>query len=238
MYSKIKLFIGVIILFFSVIVSEPINAQSFKDILNGLSSGSNSNGESNSGSKSKVSDILSAVGKTVSADVKYSTLVGTWDYTGAAVGFQSDNLLKKAGGAAAATTLEKKITPYYNKAGLNSVRIIFNEDSTFTMALKKIKLNGTIQKGSDKNCYAFKFKALGKANLGSANGYIVSEGSKKISLTFDASKLIALVEKVAKVSGSSSIKTLSSLLSSYDGCTIGFKMKQTSTATDSSSEGK
>ena len=214
----------------SVISNAPASAQGLKDILSGLAGNkSDSTATTTSSSGSKIGDLLSTIGKTVSADVKYSSLIGTWDYTGAAVGFQSDNLLQKAGGAAAATTLEKKITPYYEKAGLTSVKITFNQDSTFTMTVRKIKLTGTVSKGDAKNSYIFNFKAAGKVNLGKLTGYVVSEGVKTISLTFDASRLITLVDKVAAISGSSSIKAASSLLNSYDGCTLGFKMKQTST---------
>lgn len=216
----------------SIFSNIPASAQGLKDILSGLAGNkSDSTSTATASSGSKIGDLLSTIGKTVSADVKYTSLVGTWDYTGAAVGFQSDNLLQKAGGAAAATTLEKKITPYYEKAGLTSARIVFNQDSTFTMTVKKIKLSGTVTKGNVKNSYIFNFKAAGKVNLGKLTGYVVSEGVKTISLTFDASKLITLVDKVAAISGSSSIKAVSSLLNSYDGCTLGFKMKQTSTET-------
>lgn len=220
---KIKLF-TLIFFLFAGIFSQLVYSQSLKDILNGLSSKQTDSTNTSSG---KGSDILSTIGKALGAEVKYSNLVGNWDYSGPAVGFQSDNLLKKAGGAAAATALEKKIEPYYAKAGLTSVKIKFNEDSTFTMTLKKIKLSGTIIKGTEKNSYIFKFKGLGKLNLGNLTGYVVMEGNKIISLTFDATKLITLVDKVASVSGVSSLKTAATLLKSYDGCTLGFKLTKT-----------
>lgn len=227
--TNIKIIATVFALIVALLSPVKSDAQDFKKILSGLSGKNNESGTGNSDDKNKLGDILSAVGKTVAAEVKYSTLVGEWEYTGAAVGFQSENLLKQAGGAAAATALEKKITPYYQKAGLTSAVIVFNSDSTFTMTIKKVKLSGNVAKGTAKNCYEFNFKAMGKVKLGKLNGFIVSEGVKTISLTFDASKLIALVDKVASMSGNASIQSVSKLLSSYDGCTLGFKMKQTST---------
>lgn len=232
MTSKFRLTVLAAILAIFGGATHQASAQSIKDILSSLSSSKSGNDSTSASGSSRLGDILSAVGKTVSADVEYKSLVGSWDYTGAAVGFQSDNLLQKAGGAAAATALEKQITPYYQKAGLTSAKIVFNEDSTFTMTIKKAKLSGSIVKGTAKNSYVFSFKALGKVSLGKINGYVVSEGVKTISLTFDASKLITLVDKVASISGNASIKTLSTLLNSYDGCTLGFKMKQTSETTE------
>ena len=45
-------------------------------------------------------------------------MTGTWTYSGSAVEFESDNLLMKAGGAAAATMAENKLNEQLSKVGI------------------------------------------------------------------------------------------------------------------------
>lgn len=152
-------------------------------------------------------------------------LEGTWKYSSPAVVFQSDNLLKKAGGAAASKTLEDKLAGIYSKSGITGMTITFNSDSTFVMNVKKVKAQGNITIGDDGN-YVFHFKAMGKVNIGKMTAYVAKSGTNEVSLTFDASKLMTIVEKVAAVSNISTLKTASKLLESYDGATMGFKIKK------------
>lgn len=152
-------------------------------------------------------------------------LEGTWRYSAPAVVFQSDNLLKKAGGMAASKTIEDKLAGVYSKSGITGMTITFNSDSTFVMNVKKVKAQGTISVKADGN-YEFNFKALGKANIGKMTAYISRDASNQVSLTFDASKLITIVEKVAQFSNNSTLKAASSVLESYDGATLGFKIKK------------
>lgn len=173
----------------------------------------------NNGLGALLGGLSNLLGKT---DVTITDLEGTWNYSKPAVAFKSDNLLKKAGGAAAASMIEEKLTPYYQKAGLTAMSLTINADSTFTMALKRTKLNGTLSKDEDGN-FVFQFKALGKISIGHATSVITKTGNS-ISVTFDASKLITLVSKIAAISGNSTVKTVSSLLESYDGLNAGFEL--------------
>ncbi len=213
---KIKLLIAA--LFTSMLVSA--SAPDIRDVLNSLGRSDSSS----SSTKNSVSDILGAVNKlTGNTKVTLKDLTGSWKYSAPAVGFKSDNLLKNAGGIAASATVENKIKPYYEKAGLSQLTITFDSDSTFTINIKKIKITGTLSQAGSEN-FIFKFKALGKTQIGEMEAFINKETSNKISLTFDASKLISLVDKISKISGSSSLKAASSLLNSYDGMTLGFKL--------------
>lgn len=63
-------------------------------------------------------------------------LVGQYKYSAPAVAFKSDNLLKKAGGSAAAGVITAKIAPYYEKVGITSLTATFNEDKTFLFTIK------------------------------------------------------------------------------------------------------
>lgn len=188
-----------------------------KDILNAV------------GSKTgKGSDALGAIGNaisnlTASSDFKIEDLRGTWNYQSPAVTFKSDNALQKVGGAAAASTIEAKMQPYYQKAGITSLVLTVNADSTFTMKLRRGSLKGNVSKDAQGNL-EFKFSALGKINLGKVSAFATKSGDV-LNLTFDVSKLISIIKSVASVANISSLNTISSLLSSYDGIYAGFKLK-------------
>ena len=204
-----------LIFFMSSVIAG--NAIDLKDIIGAVASKADS---------TDVSSIENIVGSVLgNQNVELKDIVGTWNYDGPAVSFKSDNLLKKAGGAAAATAVESKILPVYQRSGLTSLKLTVTNDSTFTMTVKKIKSEGKISKSEDGH-YIFHFKALGKVNIGSMNAYITKTSTDHITLTFDASKLITIVEKIAKYSNNATIKTASALLNSYDGVTIGFKLKK------------
>lgn len=215
----------VFMIFVAVAALSVFNSSAFdlKGALQGLSnSGKNSSEQSGSdGLGSLIGGIANLLGKT---DVTIADLEGPWDYSKPAVAFQSDNLLKKAGGAAAAGVIEDKLAPYYEKAGLTSMKLTIAADSTFTMKLKMTSLKGTLVKDDDGN-FVFQFKALGKVNIGHATSVITKTGNN-ITVTFDASKLITLVSKIAAISGNSTVKSVSSLLESYDGLNAGFELSK------------
>lgn len=215
--QKIK---EILFLILCLLVAYPVSAKDIRDILGTL-------GRSDSSSTGKgISDILGTVNKLTGNDkIDYKDLVGTWKYADPAVAFKSDNVLKNAGGIAASTAVENKIRPYYEKAGINGLTIIFENDSSFVMQVKKTKLKGSVNRSGDEN-FTFKFNAFGKTKIGQMEAFVNKETSNKITLTFDASKLITLVDKISQFSGNSSLKTISSILNNYDGMTIGFKLSR------------
>ena len=93
------------------------------------------------------------------------------------------------------------------------------------MTVKKVTAKGTISTDKSGN-YVFTFQALGKVNVGTMTAYISKSYTNELSLTFDATKLMTLVEKVANYSNNTTLKTASTLLNSYDGITVGFKLKK------------
>ncbi len=193
-----------------------------KDILNGVN---------NSGNGESTADKLAGLaGSLLSSDkIDVEALHGAWSYKAPAVTFKSDNLLKKAGGAAVSETIEGKLATYYSKLGFTSMTLVVNEDNTFEMKLKRITLKGTIEPASDKNSQAnfiFNFKAAGKINVGKIDTYVKKSALGTVSVMFDISKLITLVNKVSTLTNISSAKTLSSALSSYDGMCAGFELKK------------
>lgn len=182
-----------------------------------------------SGSASGLLSGLSGLinGLTSTDRLTVGDLVGEWKYSQPAVSFQSDNLLQKAGGAAASGVINSKIAPYYEKVGMNNLEVTFAADSTFVFKLPKISATGTYSvapEGSTGN-FVFSFKALGKIPVGNMNAQVEKQ-LNSMTITFDASKLIKLVDAVANITGQSTLKTVSQLLNSYDGLNCGFELKQ------------
>lgn len=181
-------------------------------------------------------DLLSGLlGNLISTDkVSVASLAGSWSYDKPAVTFKSDNLLKKAGGVAAATAAEEKLAPYYLKAGLDKLTFTVNSDSTFVMKVKTIKLNGKFEAADEDSKANMKMvfdlgplKAI--SSLTAVDAYITASGSDRMGLTFDVSKLIVIIRTLSSISGNSTIKGISSLLEQYDGVTAGFELKRDKT---------
>lgn len=175
-----------------------------------------------------IGNVISGIGNALgitSGKTEVKDLVGVWNYVDPAVTFKSDNLLLKAGGAAAASQVENKLEPYYKTAGLTSLKLTINEDSTFTFKLRVTSLSGTISRDEESGNFVFTFQALKRIKIGSMETYVIKNGNQ-MSLTFDVSKLITIIEKVGSVSGNSTIKGVSALLNQYDGITAGFKLKR------------
>ena len=96
-------------LFSAVCVAAPINASTnpdIKDLLQSAAGALTGNQSGNTNSKG-TSDILSGLqglveGVISKSDLTEADLIGSYKYSKPAVAFKSDDLLKKAGGAAAA----------------------------------------------------------------------------------------------------------------------------------------
>lgn len=153
---------------------------------------------------------------------------GEWKYTGPAVTFKSDNALQNLGGAAAGTALESKLKTYYDKAGLQNMTFTAGADSTFVMKIKKASLKGTIEYGEKGEC-TLHLSGIGKIAGGKFNARWQVVGNS-LALTFDVSKLIDLVSKIAAVSGKTSLKSMAKILESYDGAYAGFRFSRTNAA--------
>ncbi len=182
------------------------------------------------GDGSTSSSLGNVLGNLLSTDkIDIKSMEGVWNYSAPAVSFKSDNVLKKAGGAAASTAICDKLAPMYQKAGLNNLVLTINADSTFTMKVKKLTLKGSIQNVTDKNSkanFVFNFKVGGKLKVGKMDTYVVKSATGSMSVMFDVSKLIKLIETVSTVTNNSTIKSVSSMLNSYDGLCAGFEMKK------------
>ena len=89
-------------------------------------------------------------------------LAGTWRYSAPACKFESDDLLKSAGGEVVASSLKSKLATYYQKAGITSSRVSFSfADSTLVMNYGSAKLNGNIVKDDESGKFVVTFTVVG-----------------------------------------------------------------------------
>lgn len=202
---KITLFCA----FLSIFGANLANAQSILDLFGGDTG-------------STVTNILEGVFS--SSNLTVSDLSGDWTATGPAVCFESENMLKKAGGIAAASVLETKLSPYYKQYGLTGANMVIQKDGSFTLTVKGVTLRGVLSQPANaaKGEFLATFTALGTIKLGSFKTY-VQKTSSSMDVMFDATKLKTLLAGITKLSGNSLAKGVTSLLDSYDGLCVGFK---------------
>lgn len=171
--------------------------------------------------------IVSSLTNTKNFEI--ADIVGTWEYQSPAVSFKSDDALSKIGGVAASTALEDKLVTYYNAAGLNTLVLTVNSDDSFNIKIRGISLTGTIEKADD-GSLVFSFSAFGKVNIGKVAAMAEKSATNTLTLTFDASRVISIIEKVADIAKIQTLQTLSSLLKNYDGLYAGARLKKTGSA--------
>jgi len=177
-------------------------AQSIKDLFN----------------KDNISKVVNAVtGHTETVD-----MTGTWRYTGSAIEFESENLLKKVGGTVAASAAEQKLDEQLAKVGIKEGQLsfTFNADSTFVSTLGKRKLNGTYSYDAGTQMLHLRYMKLIPMNAK------VNYTTQQMDLLFEADKLLKLITFLSSKSSSATLKAISSLADSYDGMMLGYELKR------------
>lgn len=171
-----------------------------------------------------IKDLLGGVVKTVVGDkaTTATSIKGTWKYSGPACEFESDNLLSKAGGTAAATKIENKVAPTLKKLGVSGIVYTFDGEGNYTSKIKTRVTKGTYKFDSSKKTITFT-PALGKAYT----AYVTTQGST-MSLTFSANKLMSALQSISSATSklSSTTSVLNSVMGSYKGMRLGFELKK------------
>lgn len=184
------------------LTSAECQAQSLKDLFN----------------KANVEKVVSAV----TGQKTTPKLEGTWSYTSAAIEFESDNLLAKAGGAVASNTVEQKLNEQLAKVGISSGKTsyTFNADSTFTTTVGTRQLKGTYSYNADTEKLTLKFARLIPLNAK------LNYTSESIDLLFDADKLLKLITYIGSKSNNATLNSISSLANNYDGMMTGMSLQK------------
>lgn len=186
-----------------------MNGQSLKDILK------------SDAVKNAVTSVTG--GQAVTAE----HLRGTWVYEHPALRLEGDNALKNVAGSLASTEVENKLKEYCEKVGIveGVFNYVFNEDGTFTSALKRGSLKGTYTVNEAEKSVTFQYTIAGKS-LGfttmTADAILAGD---ELTLLFNADKLLSFLSTVSSITGSSTLQAINKLASEYDGMQVGFQLR-------------
>ena len=214
--KKISL-IAVAILMMTFSASAQSGLSSILSKIDKITKSSSSSSDSGAGSLiTSITDLLS--GKSA---MKAEDLVGTWNYTGSAVSFKSqDNALSNIASAAAESTIENKLDGYLKKVGISEglFGYTFNADGTMSIKYGSRNFSGTWTFDEDKSVVNMKV-----AKFVNSKGY-VSVKNGKMELIFDVTTMMNIVKSVTSVYKNSTLQTINSILNQYDQMYAGFKM--------------
>lgn len=190
-------------------VSGQAYGQSLKDLLN----------------SSTVKDAVSSV--TGGKKLTVENLSGTWIYTKPAVRLEGDNALKNVAASVAAGELEKKLKSYCAKVGIveGMFTYVFNNDSTFSNALKKKTWKGTYSINPEEKTVELRYTLGRKLKVTTLTAHVVISGNQ-LSLLFNADKLLDFLSKVSSISDNTTLKMVNKLASEYDGMKLGFELEK------------
>ncbi len=186
----------------ALLTTAQCQAQSLSDLLN----------------LDKISKVVNSVTGLNTSD----NITGTWNYTNPAVEFKSDDLLKKAGGAVAASAVESKMSTQLSKVGIKAgqMSFTFNDDDTFTSTVGKRTMSGTYT--YDKTTRKVQLTYMYLLNVSAS----VNCTNSSLELLFESDKLLKILAFLTSKSSSTTTKTIGTLASGYDGMLMGFEMKK------------
>ena len=191
------------------LAGQTASAQSLGDILKKVT-----------GNETVKNVVETVTGTTLPVDVK-----GTWTYSGTAVKFESEDLLKSTAASLAASQVEDKLDSYVAKVGIKAgtFSFTFNEDKTFSATVKGKSFNGTYTISEDYKTMSLQFgKTIGLKPFTAT----ISATSGQLDLLFQADKLLELLGKLTSTSSNSTLKTIGSLVNQYDGMMLGLELKK------------
>lgn len=153
--------------------------------------------------------------------VTKAQLIGTWQYTSPGCAFTSKDLLAKAGGEVVATQIKQKLLSPYQTIGITAgnTSATFTEDGKFSITLSGKTINGTYTYDEAEDRLVMKGLIL------SMTCY-TKRSISGISLLFEASKLLNILQVASALSGNNTMQTIGDLSKKYDGVRIGFDMKR------------
>lgn len=171
-----------------------------------------------------IKDILSGVISNVVGDkaTTESSFKGTWKYSAPACEFESDNLLAKAGGTAAAEKIENKVAPLLKSVGVNGIVYTFDGEGNYTSKIKKRVTKGTYKFDSKEKTITF------TPTIGMAYTAHVAVQGSTMTLTFEADKLMTTLKTISNATSklSTTAALINTLMNSYSGMRVGFELKK------------
>ena len=119
----------------------------------------------------------------------------------------------------AGQSIVNKIAPYYEKVGLKAgvAKITLNKDNTCAIALSSKTVSGTYVFDSSTGTITVK----GSTGVKLFTAY-ASVNMSQLALTLDTTNLLSLLQNVGSASGNSTLSSISSISSSFNGMKTGF----------------
>lgn len=150
-------------------------------------------------------------------------ITGTWTFTGSACKFESDNLLKQAGGAVMAQKLTDELDGVLEKVGIKegNMTYTFNADSTFTSKTRLGDKKGTYS--IDQENKKLQLKYIGGLLKSTCT---ISVSGSELQMLYDADKLKEIISIIGGKSNIQALELLAKLMEQYDGCMLGFTFKK------------
>ena len=171
-----------------------------------------------------IKDILEGVVNTVVGDkaTNAKSIKGTWKYSGPACEFESDNLLSKAGGTAVTNKIKKRVAPIMKTLGINGIVYTFDGEGNYTSKIKKRVTEGTYKFDSKAKTITF------TPTIGMAYTAHVAVQGSTMTLTFEADKLMTTLKTISNATSklSTTAALINTLMNSYSGMRVGFELKK------------
>lgn len=192
-----------------------LSAQSTLDELKNMATGVAKTTQAGSSLSNIINNVIG------SSKITEKDLVGTWKYYSSCCAFQSENLLAQAGGKMAAEKIENKLNPNFSKMGISNRNTYFklNSDKSFSATIGGKNLSGTYSFNSSTN------KILFQGTFLSFTCYATKSGSN-LNLLFDSSKLLTVLQTMAKFSTNTTLTTIATLSKNYKGMKMGFMLRK------------
>ncbi|HMM18957.1 MAG: DUF4923 family protein [Petrimonas sp.] len=148
-------------------------------------------------------------------------LMGDWEYKGTACTFETENLLKKAGGAVVASQVERTFNEYCDKIGISEGKsgFVFKEDSSYTAKLGMLKLSGKYRLDAEKKVLSMSYMR----GLGRMTAHVHRSGSG-LKLLFDADSFLQMMKTLSMFTKNNSVEILAAMADLYDGMLLGFDL--------------
>ena len=184
-------------------VAGYVQAQTVKEVVDSVKSGVKS-GSIKSAYES-VKDAFAV--KAASAEM----LVGTWTYLEPTVLVTSGRLLTKAVGNVSASSLEKLLTEYFEKANVrpDNTTFTFREDGTFIRSLSGRKAKGVWMTHGEKLLLGVK-----NVQTASATTHLVND---TLTMVVEAKKIMDALQSFGTLKDNTTTKALSKLSKTLSG---------------------
>ena len=184
-------------------VAGYVQAQTVKEVVDSVKSGVKSGSI-----KSAYESVKDAfVVKAASAEM----LVGTWTYLEPTVLVTSGRLLTKAVGNVSASSLEKLLTEYFEKANVrpDNTTFTFREDGTFIRSLSGRKAKGVWMTHGEKLLLGVK-----NVQTASATTHLVND---TLTMVVEAKKIMDALQSFGTLKDNTTTKALSKLSKTLSG---------------------